>query len=265
MITTKNQMVIASNSPRQNTGDIFEIDKKFFQLKRGESLSEIVEYNGNYYAMGVKCSKGYREYKSDKDEYINDVYNFVFYYVSNVAETKVDIEEKFALKKDISMDIHENSVDIASFMIGSQWLGVKADEVVEAIGITELKSTIKLEDKHHFKGTIIYKEHVISVIDIQEFIQEDNRDEYEEIIVLKFGDTGGYIGILANSLSDIPEIQLENIRPLNEYIIGNGTLIKSIVFPSKGEKNKDVLSILSIEKINSSLVEPNLSHMRKTA
>ncbi len=261
VLATKEQVIIASNSDEYSTGSLFNIDKKFFELKNGESLSEIVEFNGTYYALGAQCSKGYREFKSEKDDYVNNVYNFVFSYISDVEETKVYVNEKFALEKDISMDLTQNCVDIASFMIGSQWLGVRASDVVEAVCINDLISTIKMDNDHHFKGNIIYKESVISVIDIQGFIKEHNEQKYEEIVVLKFGKEGGYIGILVNSLSDIPEIRIDDIRPLQEYVIGNGTLIQSIVFPSKESGSKDVLSILSIEKINSSLVEPNQTHM----
>ena len=157
------------------------------------------------------------------------------------------------------MDINENSIDIASFMVGSQWLGVKASDVVESISVNEIVSTVKMDHSHHFKGTVIYKDSVISVIDIQSFIKEDNEQEYKEIVILKFG-KDGYIGILINSLSDIPEVDIESIRALQEYVIGNGTLVQSVVFP-KDPSSKDVLSILSIEKINSRLVEPNQTHM----
>ena len=169
------------------------------------------------------------------------------------------MDDKFALEKDISMDIDENSIDIASFIVGSQWLGVKASDVVESISVNDLISTIKMDHSHHFKGTVIYKDSVVSVIDIQSFIKENNEQEYKEIVILSFG-KDGYIGILVNSLSDIPEVHIDSIRPLQEYVIGNGTLVQSVVFP-KDPSSKDVLSILSIEKINSSLVEPNQTHM----
>lgn len=263
VITTQEQTIIASNNAHLNTGDSFEMDRKFFMLKNGESLSEIIEYQGNYYALGVKCSKGYREYKGTNDEYQNNVYNFVFSYISNVAQTQVDIEKNdTVLQEDIVPLTDKDSLEIATFMIGSKWLGVKTQEIVEALSITALNSTIKIDDNHHFKGTMIYKDSVVSVIDIQKFIQEKHSREYEEIIILKFGERG-YIGILVNSLNSISTVKLENIRPLDEYIIGNGTLIQSIVFPSKGALSKEALSILNIEKIQSTLVEPNLTNMKE--
>jgi chemotaxis signal transduction protein len=264
VLTTQNQTVIASNNSDLNTGDIFNMDRKFFMLKNGESLSEIIEYEGDYYALGVKCSKGYREYKSATDDYVNNVYNFVFSYISNVEQTRVDIEENIAVEEDLPIQSDKDSIEIATFMIGTKWLGVKTQEVIEAVNIVALNSTIKMDDNHHFKGTMMYKDTVISVIDIQNFIEGDFNRDYEEIIVLRFGEKG-YIGILVNSLAGIPTVKLDNIRPLDEYIIGNGTLIQSVVFPSGNHTAEDVLSILNIEKIQTNLVQPNLSHMTKRA
>jgi len=261
VLTTNDHTVIASNSEMHPTGSFLKIDTKFFELQTGESLSEIIEYEGKYYALGVQCSRGYREYKSKEDDYINNVYAFVFSYISDVKETRVETLTKFALEKDISMEVDENSIDIASFMIGSQWLGVHAHDIIEAVSIDELKSTIKIDNDHHFKGTLIYKDNLVSVIDIKKFVQEENDQAYEEVIILKLKQDGSYIGILVNSLDDIPEIHTDRIKPLQEYIVGEGTLAESVVFPQEGSKEKDVLTILSINKINKELVRPEQTHM----
>ena len=261
VLTTKDQTIISSNEKALTAGIRFDIDKKFFNLNTGESLSEIIEYDNKYYALGVKCSKGYREYKSETDEYVNDIYSFVFSYISDVEETRVKLDAEFALKKDISMDENGNSVDIASFFIGTQWLGVNAHDVVEAICIEELKSTVTINTEHHFKGTVMYKDSFVSVIDIRNFIQEEGRKPYEEIVILKFGKSDNYIGILVNALGDIPEVHADRIKPLQEYIIGNGTLAKSVVFPHKDSRERDVLTILSVDKINNELVKPEQTHM----
>lgn len=261
VLTTKEQMIISSNDDKHKTGARLDLDKKFFELKPGRSLSEIIEYDNKYYALGVQCSKGYREFKGKTDDYINDVYSFVFSYISDVEETHVELEAEFALKKDVSMDVDENSVDIASFFIGKQWLGINAHDVLEAVSIDELQSTVTIDTEHHFKGTIMYNDSFVSVIDIRNFIQESGQKPYEEIIILKFGDDGSYIGILVNALGDIPEVHIDRIKPLEEYIIGSGTLAKSVVFPHKDSRAKDVLTILSVDKINLELVRPEQTHL----
>ncbi|MBN2816661.1 MAG: chemotaxis protein CheW [Campylobacterales bacterium] len=265
VLTTKEQNIIASNHSKLSVGEHFEIDPKFYSLKNGESLSEIIEYQGDYYALGVKCSKGYREYKSPQDDYQNCVYSFVFSYISNVAQTAISMEEEESadiLQDDISGVAEANSVEVASFMIGSKWLGVRTEEVVEAMSISALNSTITMEEGHHFKGTMMYKDSMISVIDIQKFVQEKHSQAYEEIIVLKFGEKG-FIGILVNSLDAIPSVKKENIKTLDEYVIGNGTLVTSMVFPPKDSPSQEVLSLLNIQKIQENLVAPNLTHMNK--
>jgi len=262
VITTQDQTIISSNNDNYVTGEFFEIDKKFFRLKKGESLSEIIEYNGNYYALGVQCSKGYREYKSEKDDYVNNVYCFVFSYISDIEETKVQGNNNYVLDREIAIDVKENSVDVASFNIGSQWLGFYASEIIEAIPIDELKSTIMLDNNHHFKGNVMYKEKMVYVVDIQYFINEDILEDYEEIVLIKFGSRDSMIGILVTSLGDIPEIEKNKVKTLDSYMVGNGTLVESMVFPEQDEKSTDVLSILSSERIYSELVRPQQSHMK---
>jgi hypothetical protein len=50
--------------------------------------------------------------------------------------------------------------------------------------------------KYLKKTKLSTKDSIVSVIDIQKFIQEDNINKYEEIVILKFGKDGGYIGIV---------------------------------------------------------------------
>jgi chemotaxis signal transduction protein len=262
VITTQEQTIISSNNESYVTGEFFEIDKKFYKLKKGESLSEIIEYNGNYYALGVQCSKGYREYKSDKDDYINNVYCFVFSYISDIEETKVQGNNNYVLDKEIAIDVKENSVDVASFKIGSQWLGFYASDIVEAIPIDELKSAIILDNNHHYKGNVMYGDKMVYVVDIQYFINEDILEDYEEIVLIKFGSRDSMIGILVTSLGDIPEIEKSKIKTLDSYMVGNGTLVASMVFPDQDEKSADILSILSSERIYGELIRPQQSHMK---
>ena len=260
LIVTEEQKIIASNNPKFNSGDFFDIDKKFFLLKKGESLSEVFKYDGKYYALAVQCSKGYREFKSDKDDYINNVYTFVFSYISEIKETKIGTELKYISEKETHLEIDENSIDIASFKIASQWLGFNANDVVQALPISELRSTVMMDDTHHYKGNVMYKDKMIYVVDIQNFINDDLVKEYEEIIIVKFGSRDSLIGILVNSLADIPEIETSRIRPLDSYVVGNKTLVESMIFPRDGSNSKDVLSILSVERISTEIVAPQITH-----
>ena len=254
-VATKDMMVIASSSEEHPIGSHIDIDSSYFDLEAGESISEIIIYDNKYFALGVKCSKGYREYKSSNDDYVNNVYALFFSYISDVETTMMQDEEE-SLQKEISFNKSENSADIATFMIGKQWLGVDTADVVEAVCIGELKSTVKIDPNHHFKGTLIYDDKAVMVIDLKKFLQEDVQDEYKEVIIIKYGSPETYLGILVNKLEDISEVNVTNIKMLQNEIIGEGTLVDSIVFPDEGASSQDVLSILSIEKIINKLVRP---------
>ncbi|PKM35769.1 MAG: hypothetical protein CVV06_14510 [Gammaproteobacteria bacterium HGW-Gammaproteobacteria-10] len=76
--TDRNKMVIASaNHPSLGAGDSLAIDDRFFAMRTGQKGSEVIQYNGVQYVLGMAVSKGYREYKT-VDGYSNDVFAFVF-------------------------------------------------------------------------------------------------------------------------------------------------------------------------------------------
>lgn len=260
-LATKNMQVIASTNEKHQIGEFLDLDSSYFNLAPGESTSEIMLYDDKYYALGVKCSKGYREYKSPTDDYENDVYSLFFSYICDKSETVYKKDDNFSPKTDVTFEKGTESIDIATFMIANQWLGIDTKHVAETVSATELKTTIKIDKNHHFKGTVIYNEKAVMVIDIQKFLQEKDVEEYQEIVIIKYGEHDTYIGILVNSLGIIAEVANDNVNQLHNEIIGGGTLIDSLVFPSSDNSGKDVLSILSLEKIMKELVNPEYSKM----
>ncbi|MCG3716042.1 cache domain-containing protein, partial [Aliarcobacter butzleri] len=54
--TDKNKQIIATTSTNFEVNSYLDIDDSFFKLKNGQNLSRIIEFRGNYYAVGVKCS-----------------------------------------------------------------------------------------------------------------------------------------------------------------------------------------------------------------
>jgi len=260
-IATKDMIVVSSNYEKHQIGTFLDIDSSYFSLNAGESTSEIIIYDDKYYALGVKCSKGYREYKSKNDAYINDIYTLFFSYISDVSNVILENETGFLVSNELQFEHSKHTRDIATFMIGEQWLGIDAQSIVEAVHVSELKTTITIDPNHHFKGTLIYNNQAVMVIDIKKFLQEEINDEYKEIIIIKYGDPQHYLGIFINSLEEIPEILTDNIKNLNSEIIGDGTLVESVIFFEKHTSSKNVLSLLSVEKIIKELVSPEQKRM----
>ena len=135
-------MIISSSYEKHEIGSYLDLDSSYSTLNPGESTSEIIVYDGKYYALGVKCSKGYREYKSTQDEYINNIYAFFFSFISDVSDTIINKEDVLKPQKEITFNKDANAVDIATFMIGKQWFGIETKDVVEAISVDDLKSKL---------------------------------------------------------------------------------------------------------------------------
>lgn len=78
VFTDRKKMVLAAaNHPRLKAGDMLAMEDRFFALKNGQRGSEIAQFQGGNYVLGMAASQGYREYKI-ADGYSNDVLAFVF-------------------------------------------------------------------------------------------------------------------------------------------------------------------------------------------
>lgn len=74
----REQNIIAvANHAGLKTGDRLPLQERFFQLKNGHKTSEIIDFHGKKYILGIAVSQGYREYKT-VDNYSNDVLCLLF-------------------------------------------------------------------------------------------------------------------------------------------------------------------------------------------
>ncbi|WP_419770207.1 MAG: chemotaxis protein CheW [Candidatus Marinarcus sp.] len=252
--TNKDKMIISSSNPHLKVGEILPLNEKFFNLQHGESHSEIIVYDNKYYALGIKCSQGYREYKTS-DGYENDVYAIFFSYLSS-GDLKISNEREIFTERP-SMT-HENTKELATFFIGGKWLGVHIEDVIETVGIEKMNLSPTLNNNHHFKGTVVYENKAVAVIDIKSFIEESQQEEkYKEIVIVKNFDEKSehYIGILVNSLGDIPEVAQSRIKSIDNHILGKSSLITSIVTPLENIKYNKLLSVLDIKKLKDNLTK----------
>tara|TARA_R110002033_G_scaffold137842_1_gene176922 strand:+ start:3013 stop:5571 length:2559 start_codon:yes stop_codon:yes gene_type:complete len=249
----KKGLIISSTSDDLKVGTTLDIDLKLFNMVNGESHSEIIVYNGNYYAIGIKCSQGYREYKV-ADNYSNDIFAIFFSYISS-ADLKISHSKE--IFKEISGNKSEDTQEIGTFFIGGKWLGIEIENLIEVVSTSKLDLSPTMNNDHYFKGTILYNNSAVGVIDIKNFLDEKIEEEYKEVVIIKHfdKDSENYIGILVNELGDIPEVSKARIKKIDNYLLGNCTLINSVVVPSEGSKEDKLLSILDIEMLKNNLVE----------
>ena len=259
LFTNRAKKIISSTNIDFQVDDFLDVEDKFFEIKNAHKHSEIIEFNNKYYAVGIKCSMGYREYKSRVDDYVNDVLCFVFIEIGDI-----DISQHLLYKEDNRFTnqstkklFDETCTELATFNIGEKFLAVDAVNVIESIGIESLEESIDMNKKTHFKGMVLYKEKLISVLDIRDFINvpiDDN--ELNNIILLEYDKENiqHCIGIMVSTLESISIVKKESIQHIQNHFIGGGTLIESLVDITESTQSK-VAMILDIKKIDANLTQ----------
>lgn len=246
--TDKNKQIISTTSTNFEVNSYLELDDDFFKLNIGEKLSRIVEFRGSYYAVGVKCSSGYREYK-------NDVLAFVFILIGKVEEETILVPPKTKFITSQKKDFIGKTTELATFYLGKKLLAVNSKNVVESIGIEELEKSIDIDKKNHFKGMVLYKERLISVLDIRDFIHEEITDEALSNIILVEYDKDNVehcVGLLVTSLETICTVEEKSIQHIQNHFLGSGTLIESLVEIKDSDdiKESKVAMLLDIKKLD---------------
>ncbi len=251
-VDKRSKEIISCSNGIFKIGEQLQIDNSFFQLNNGEQCSKVIELNGKYYIVGASCSIGYREYKSQNDDYKNDVISLVFI---EAGETTAKAKEKKINENNyyhyhIAQD--DEIEEIASFYIGDKWLGVKQSEIVEAISIDSLETPISMDSNHHFKGTVVYKNYAVSVLDISPFIKKQITEHKNDIVIVKYAGALGEhtIGLVVDKLGEIMKVPVKYIKPLEKHLIGGGMLGESIVQPPENTDSKSLLTLLNIAKID---------------
>ncbi|WP_323665258.1 chemotaxis protein CheW [Aliarcobacter butzleri] len=250
--TDKNKQIIATTSTNFEVNSYLDIDDSFFKLKNGQNLSRIIKFRGNYYAVGVKCSSGYREYKSAVDDYKNDVLSFVFILIGKANSNVILSHSKTKFLTSQKREFTGETIELATFYLGKRLLAVNSKNVIESIGIEELQESIEMDKKNHFKGMVLHKNKLISVLDIRDFVNEEIEDGTLKNIILVEYDKDNIehcVGLLVSSLETICTVEEKSIQHIQNHFLGTGTLIESLVDIKDSEDSK-IAMLLNIKKLD---------------
>ncbi|MGP2657580.1 chemotaxis protein CheW [Malaciobacter sp. WC5094] len=259
LFTNRAKKIISTTNKAFKIEEFLDIEDKFFNIENGHKYSEIIEYNSCYYAVGVRCSQGYREYKSRVDDYKNDVLCFVFIKIGDIDNTNKLLSNKnntFTNQSE-TKSFDENYTELATFNIGNKFLAVDAKNVLESISIDELEEAIDMDKNNPFKGMVLYKDRLISVLDIRDFINVDVKDEELNNIILFEYDKDNIehcIGIMVTTLQSISVVKKSSIQHIENHFLGSGTLVQSLVDITQNNESK-VAMILDIKKIDDNFTD----------
>lgn len=249
--------IIASTHNELLPGGTLALDDLFFRIDSGAGISSIAEFGGQYYAVGASMSKGYREYKGEKDAYRNDVVALIFAPLGNKSEDRRDSRARRSrVAGVISGDNGGDNMEIATFYVDNNWFGIPSEYVVEAIdasGITKVPGT-----SDSTCGYMMFRGNVIPVIGLWGIIDKEARrrsSQEPQIVVLNtLRENDCYLGIMVDDLGEIPEIPLHRIEKISSMLAGNNLLAESLIKPETDNPQEAMIVVLSPERIRQRFV-----------
>jgi chemotaxis signal transduction protein len=249
--------IISSTRQDLKVGSTLDIDLSLLNARNKHSQSAIVTLNDTYYAVGIRVSQGYREYKSAQDSYSNEVYALVFMELDKVADVSniptlpshSDTEADNSVHRTLTSDY----LEVATFYIDDHWYGVDVSQVVEAIkyeNIQRLPTAVK-----SVEGMVYYDGEVIAVLDPYKKLgnQDDDKRQQKQIVVLN--SEIGRFGLIVDKLGKIPRISNERIDYASPFIEQAQGLISAIITPESEKDHGPMLILLRPAELHSSITE----------
>lgn len=240
--------IVASTDSRFPIGETFGYETGVARLASGEGLSRILAIDGQHYAIGAAMSAGYREYKVS-DGYVNDIAAICAFPLgpirTGVAAPKTRANRDSRTRRSGGRD----GVEVATFNIGGHWLGVMANDVIEAIdadGVvppTGAKNDLVAGFKTH-------RGHLLTVVRLNDLIPGSEKTGEPSQIVTVRTHGKSCLGLLVDSLGEIPEVDRNDIQPMRDMSVSADMLTVGVVrnLVNSDDPSK-LLSVINAERI----------------
>lgn len=252
LFTHRDGKVLACSDPRYPAGSTFPLSHVQSHLGHGMRSTDIVTLNGSYYALGAAMSAGYREYKTS-DGQSDDVLALMLLPLGEVANDTTEKDRPAhnpsAQTRNRRVGGGKDFIEIATFFVGNQWLGLPASEVVEAIG-TEDMTPVLGGRNDLVAGVKMYRGSLISVLYLQRLLSPGAPipEQARQIIVVRTHDKV-CVGLLVDALGEIPEIARDEIQPVSHVAVNADSLTVGLVNGMRRTGDRHgMLSVLSADR-----------------
>ena len=251
LFTQRDGKVLASTDARYPAGCNFPLSSVQSHLQHGEYGADIILLDGSYYALGAAMSAGYREYKTT-DGQVDEVLALILLPLGAATVSAKNERHSGSIAangRSRRVGTGNDVIEIATFYVASQWLGIPANEVVEAIG-TEGMTPILGGNNDLVAGVKMYDGKLISVLYLQRLLTPGAPipEQTRQIIVLRTRNKT-CMGLLVDELGEIPEVAREEIQSVSHVAYNSDTLTIGVVDGMRraGDRHS-MLSVLATDR-----------------
>ena len=257
VFTDRNGKIISATAAGLKPAGALDIPAHFFKTANGSSISEILKYNGAYYAVGCACSASYREYKNN-DGYANDVLAFVFSRLADIeGENAAGKKHEGIQQSEIKLSDWEPHVKLAAFMINRQLFAMDQASVLEAMDAERIVSVP--ESLNFISGAAAVNNKYVAVINTRRLLNiPENEERPRQLLVVELPDTRR-VALEVDELSHVLEVNARDIKSVS-HTNSAASVIKG-VFCIENDAERAALVIdqeALLQKINSPFVKKEL-------
>lgn len=234
--------VIACSDDGYQPGARIDVPAAFLTLANGQSRREIVQAADGLYAVGGECSHGYREFKSSRDNYRNDVIALVFLRLSDLPDARHSAAPGDAKVAYPKRSFNESAVEVATFRIGELWLGLPAKDVIEAVPLTAI--TAIPSSSNAVKGVVRYRNTSALVVDARHLLagQMGSASGADNIIVMRLD--GSYVGLVVDELGEVPDVPLRAVESANIAFGLDSAYLEGVIKPDTSTPGASLVLLL---------------------
>ena len=222
------------------------LDTLVIEGGRGRGL---IESDGQIYAVGLARSAGYREYKGPDDPYRNDITAVT---LVPLGESLVEVGATVLppVAGQIRRPGGEASLEVATFFLGSHWLGLPVVDVVEAIELSDVARLANAPGQVY--GALLYKEHTLPLYNLHAAlgVAASCQVHAMQVVVVRAED-GRLFGVLVDALGEVNEVALADIADVSSIYVGVTPVLASVV--RSEAPGQSMLTLLSTASMASSL------------
>lgn len=206
--------VVASTDPRWPVGSQSPLALSLLDLDAGQRRSDELELDGQVYALGLAMSGGYREYRRDAPRSPGDVLAVMLVPLGPRLSPPTQVTESFTPPEALTRpepDGTTSTLDIASFLVDGQWLGLPAQQVLEALerprvtGIPNAPADVP--------GMLSYRDEMLPVLDLgQAYFGRACTVADAPVLVCETG-TGRRLALRVQELGQVFGVPLSSLKP----------------------------------------------------
>ena len=257
LFVQRDGQIVATSDRRFGIGQHFPLTAMQLALAQGEQSSSLLAFEGEYYALGSAMSAGYREYKTS-DGYVEDLLALCAVPLGAITGDQAEPPRKAGVGSSTGgarrAGNGSDTLEIASFYVGQQWIGMPAGDVVEAIDANGITSTLG-NNNDLLAGVKMYRGQLISVVNLHRLMSRlDSVERTRQIVVIRTRNKI-CLGLLVDALGEIPEVARTEIQPMGNIGAGPDALIIGVVNGLGPEDDRHrMLSVLATERLCQRLV-----------